>query len=546
MSVAAASLAPTRAPLRHFAADKPLLRFITCGSVDDGKSTLIGRLLYDADLAADDLLATLETDSRKHGTQGEDLDFALLVDGLAAEREQGITIDVAYRYFATDKRKFIVADTPGHEQYTRNMAVGASTADLAILLVDARKGILPQTRRHSVITSMFGVRHVIVAVNKMDLVGYSEDVFRKIENDFRDFAKHLRFATIYVAPLVAKDGDNLVNASTQMSWHDGPPLLSYLESVAVEDTTRIQPFRYPVQWVNRPNLDFRGFSGFIAGGNIRPGDIVRILPAGRDTRIARIVTYDGDLDSGVSGQSVTLTLAEEIDVSRGDLLCSPVSPAKVGDRLEAKMLWLVREPLAIGKSYLLKIGAKITPAQITAVDARIEIESGLAAPVSPGTVLAFNEIGEARLSLETLVACDPFPENRDTGGFILIDRITNETVAVGMIKTVAASAGRAAPALTDLSYASMEGVSATPATAKSEKAGQLKRTALFALAGGVLALALVYAFTGDLTLSTQIGAADAFALAALLHLLRPWLLQANAPNVTPQDTETPPFEGEGL
>jgi bifunctional enzyme CysN/CysC/sulfate adenylyltransferase subunit 1 len=546
MSDSAASLAPTRAPLRHFASDKPLLRFITCGSVDDGKSTLIGRLLYDADLAADDLLATLETDSRKHGTQGEDLDFALLVDGLAAEREQGITIDVAYRYFATDKRKFIVADTPGHEQYTRNMAVGASTADLAILLVDARKGILPQTRRHSVITSMFGVRHVVVAVNKMDLVDYSEDVFRKIENDFREFAKNLRFASIYVAPLVAKDGDNLVNASNHMPWHDGPPLLSYLEGVAVEDTTRIQPFRYPVQWVNRPNLDFRGFSGFIAGGNIQPGDIVRILPAGRDTRIARIVTRDGDLESGVSGQSVTLTLAEEIDVSRGDLLCSPVSPAKVGDRLEAKMLWLVREPLAIGKSYLLKIGAKVTPAQIAAIDSRIEIETGLAAPVTGGAVLAFNEIGEARLSLETLVACDPFVENRDTGGFILIDRITNETVAVGMVKTVAASAGRAAPALTDLSYASMEGVGAATSTATTATPGQTARTALFALAGGAIAGALVYAFAGDATLSAKIGAADALALAALLHLLRPWLVQPRDEAAPSRDNASAPFEGDGL
>ncbi|MGE5387394.1 MAG: sulfate adenylyltransferase subunit 1, partial [Hyphomicrobiales bacterium] len=257
----------TRAP-----ADKPLLRFITCGSVDDGKSTLIGRLLYDADLAPDDLIAALETDSKKHGTQGDDLDFALLVDGLAAEREQGITIDVAYRYFATDRRKFIVADTPGHEQYTRNMAVGASTADLAILLVDARKGILPQTRRHSVITSMFGVRHVVVAVNKMDLVDYSEATFRRIEADFREFAKHLRFASIYVLPLVAKDGDNLVHGATSMPWHHGPPLLTYLEGVAIEDVMRIAPFRMPVQWVNRPNLDFRGFSGFISGGNIRPGD----------------------------------------------------------------------------------------------------------------------------------------------------------------------------------------------------------------------------------------------------------------------------------
>jgi bifunctional enzyme CysN/CysC/sulfate adenylyltransferase subunit 1 len=520
-----------------------LLRFITCGSVDDGKSTLIGRLLYDADLAADDMLATLESDSRKHGTQGEELDFALLVDGLAAEREQGITIDVAYRYFATDKRKFIVADTPGHEQYTRNMAVGASTADVAILLVDARKGILPQTRRHSVITSMFGVRHVVVAVNKMDLVDYSEEVFRKIEQDFRDFAKHLRFTSIYVAPMVAKDGDNLVHGSTKMPWHKGPPLLAYLEGVAVEDTTRIAPFRYPVQWVNRPNLDFRGFSGFISGGNIRPGDIVRILPAGRDTRVARVVTYDGDLESGVSGQSVTLTLAEEIDVSRGDMLCSPVSPAKVGDRLEAQILWLVREPLVVGKTYLLKIGAKITAATISTVDARIEIETGLAAPVEPGATLQFNEIGEASLSLETMIACDPFIDNRETGGFILIDRITNETAAVGMVKTVASSLGRSAPTLTDLSYASMEGVAA-PAAANAPASTSLGKTLAFAAAGGVATFGVVTAFGQDASLAAQIALAETGALAALHYAFEKFWRAPQAP-VAPTD-ETPPFTGEGL
>jgi bifunctional enzyme CysN/CysC/sulfate adenylyltransferase subunit 1 len=543
MSGAVATSAPSRAPLRHSGADKPLLRFITCGSVDDGKSTLIGRLLYDADLAADDMLATLESDSRKHGTQGEELDFALLVDGLAAEREQGITIDVAYRYFATDKRKFIVADTPGHEQYTRNMAVGASTADVAILLVDARKGILPQTRRHSVITSMFGVRHVVVAVNKMDLVDYSEEVFRKIEQDFRDFAKHLRFTSIYVAPMVAKDGDNLVHGSTKMPWHKGPPLLTYLEGVAVEDTTRIAPFRYPVQWVNRPNLDFRGFSGFISGGNIRPGDIVRILPAGRDTRVARVVTYDGDLESGVSGQSVTLTLAEEIDVSRGDMLCSPVSPAKVGDRLEAQILWLVREPLVVDKTYLLKIGAKITAATISAVNARIEIETGLAAPLEPGATLQFNEIGEASLSLETMIACDPFIDNRETGGFILIDRITNETAAVGMVKTVASSLGRSAPTLTDLSYASMEGVAA-PIAASAPTTTSLGKTLAFAAAGGITTFGVVAAFGQDAGLAAQIALAETGAL-AVLHYVFEKFWRAPQPPVAPTD-ETPPFTGEGL
>ena len=423
--------APTPETTSHRpAAEKPLLRFITCGSVDDGKSTLIGRMLYDAGLAQDDLLETLEKDSKKHGTQGEELDFALLVDGLAAEREQGITIDVAYRYFATDKRKFIVADTPGHEQYTRNMATGASTADLAVLLVDARKGILAQTQRHSVIVSMLGVRHVVVAVNKMDLVDYREEVFRQIEKDFRAFAEHLRFVSIYVLPLVAKDGDNLVKAGAKMAWFDGPPLLAYLESVALEDGSIIAPFRYPVQWVNRPSHDFRGFSGFICGGNVQPGDIVRILPLGRDTQVARIVTADGDLKSAVCGQSVTLTLTEEIDISRGDLLCSPVSPAKVGDRLQAKLLWLVREPLTLGKSYLLKIGAKTTPASVTELKHRLDVNNfdKLAAKE-----LDLNEVGFCNIATTMAVAFDPYADNRDTGGFILIDRATNETAAAGMI-----------------------------------------------------------------------------------------------------------------
>ena len=509
--------APASAVTRS-AAEKPLLRFITCGSVDDGKSTLIGRLLYDAELAADDLIAALEADSKKHGTQGDDLDFALLVDGLAAEREQGITIDVAYRYFATDKRKFIVADTPGHEQYTRNMAVGASTADLAILLVDARKGILPQTRRHSMINSMFGVRHVVVAVNKMDLVGYSEDVFRKIVADFEAFAKNLHFASIYVVPLVAKDGDNLVHGSDKMPWHKGPPLLTYLEGVAVEDVSRIGPFRMPVQWVNRPNLDFRGFSGFISGGNIRPGDIVRILPLGRDTRVSRVVTFDGDLESGVSGQSVTLTLAEEIDCSRGDMLSSPVSPAQIGDRLEAKLLWLVREPLSINKSYLLKIGAKMTPAVVSAVERRIEIETGLAAPIATGETLAFNEIGEARLSLETVVACDPYEENRETGGFILIDRITNETVAVGMVKAVSAAIRASAAPLADVSYASMEGVIPPREIARPTHGRSLLKALSWLVPAGAANFLIVKAFVGDGALAAKIVGAEMVAMFALFYL----------------------------
>jgi bifunctional enzyme CysN/CysC/sulfate adenylyltransferase subunit 1 len=509
--------APAPAVAR-LSADKPLLRFITCGSVDDGKSTLIGRLLYDANLAPDDLIAALEADSKKHGTQGDDLDFALLVDGLAAEREQGITIDVAYRYFATDKRKFIVADTPGHEQYTRNMAVGSSTADLAILLVDARKGILPQTRRHSVINAMFGVRHVVVAVNKMDLVDYSEDVFRKIVADFRAFARNLHFASIYVVPLVAKDGDNLVHDSANMPWHDGPPLLTYLEGVGIEDVMRVAPFRMPVQWVNRPNLDFRGFSGFVSGGNIRPGDLVRILPSGRDTRVSRIVTYDGDLESGVSGQSVTLTLAEEIDCSRGDLLSSPISPARVGDRLEAKLLWLVREPLTTGKSYLLKIGAKLTPAIVNSVQSRIEIESGLAAPLPAGQTLAFNEIGEAQLSLETVVACDSYAENRETGGFILIDRITNETVAVGMVKEVLAESRRPEAPLMDVSYASMEGVTEEQAVLRSLPKRSLLKAISWLVVAGLTNFVAVHAFLGDAVLSLEIAGVESIAAFALFYV----------------------------
>ncbi len=510
--------APSSEAIPHRpAAEKPLLRFITCGSVDDGKSTLIGRMLYDAGLAQDDLLATLEKDSKKHGTQGDELDFALLVDGLAAEREQGITIDVAYRYFATDKRKFIVADTPGHEQYTRNMATGASTADLAVLLVDARKGILAQTQRHSVIVSMLGVRHVVVAVNKMDLVDYREDVFRQIEKDFRAFAEHLRFLSIYVLPLVAKDGDNLVKPGAKMAWFDGPPLLAYLESVALEDGSIVAPFRYPVQWVNRPSHDFRGFSGFIYGGNVQPGDIVRILPLGRDTQVARIVTADGDLKSAVCGQSVTLTLTEEIDISRGDLLCSPVSPAKVGDRLQAKLLWLVREPLALGKSYLLKIGAKTTPASVKAVTARIEIETGLAAPLRDADeTLAFNAIGEAELLLDSVVVCDPYAENRETGGFILIDRITNETVAVGMV-TGAQNSERGAPALLEMSYSSMEGLPTPPAPLQSRRRS-LAKALSWRVLGSLLTFIVVFGFTRDVSLSLAVTATEAAAKIALYYL----------------------------
>ena len=377
------------------------------------------------------------------------------------------------------------------------MASGASTADLAVLLVDARKGILPQTQRHSVIVSMLGVRHVVVAVNKMDLVDYSEEAFRRIEADFAAFARNLRFLSVYVAPLVAKDGDNIVAKSTKMSWHEGPPLLAYLEQVALEDSLIVAPFRYPVQWVNRPSHDFRGFSGYICGGNVRPGDIVRILPSGRETRVARIVTADGDLDRAMTGQSVTLTLTEEIDVSRGDVLCSPVSPAKTGDSLKAKLLWLVTEPLVVGKSYLLKIGAKTTPASVKAVTARVDIETGLAVPLSEAdATLSFNAIGEAELRLDALVVCDAYVENRAMGGFILIDRITYETVGVGLV-TEATSPPRGATALLEASYASMEGLPIPSAQDRPTRWRSLAKALSWRILGGALTFAIVYAFTKD-------------------------------------------------
>ncbi len=517
---------PVQASSRRTLAEKPLLRFITCGSVDDGKSTLIGRLLYDAGLAPDDLIETLEKDSKKHGTQGEALDFALLVDGLAAEREQGITIDVAYRYFATEKRKFIVADTPGHEQYTRNMATGASTAELAVLLIDARRGVLSQTRRHAVIVSMLGVRHVALAINKMDLVGYDEATFRRIEAEFRDFARHLRFLSIEAFPLVAKDGDNLVHQSPHMPWRDGLPLLAYLESVEVDRGALVQPFRFPVQWVNRPSHDFRGFSGFVCGGNVRPGDVVRILPIGRDTKIARVVGGDGDLDSAAAGQSATLTLSEEIDVSRGDMLVSPASPAKVGDRLKARLLWLVREPLLCQKSYSLKLATRTVPATVKAVTARVEIETGLSAPLTEeGETLAFNAIGEAEIELAQPIVCDRYVENRETGGFILIDRVTNETVAVGLV-TEAETAAKSGASFLEASYSSMEGLPPPSATVATRRTSVLKTLTWRAL-GSVLTFAIVLAFTRDLGLSLAITATEALAKVGLYYLHeRAWTRRA--------------------
>jgi bifunctional enzyme CysN/CysC len=408
-----------------------LLRFLTCGSVDDGKSTLIGRLLYDSKLILDDQLASLERDSVRHGTTGEDLDLALLVDGLEAERQQGITIDVAYRFFTTDRRAFIVADTPGHEQYTRNMATGASNADLAVILIDARKGVLTQTKRHSYICSLLGVRYLVLAVNKIDLVNYDQAVFDKIVADYRDFAKSLGFSNITPVPMSARHGDNVTLRSTHTHWYAGPTLLEHLETIDVESDVTKKPFRLPVQWVNRPNLDFRGFSGTVASGTIRPGDKVVVAASGRSTSVARIVTYDGDLPEARAGQAVTLTLSDEVDIARGDLLVPPTARPEVADQFAAHVIWMGDEPLLPGRPYLMRIGTRYVPVKVTSLKHKVDVDTleHLAA-----RTLSLNEIGECNLSTASPVAFDAYSENRETGAFILIDRYSNATVGAGMIE----------------------------------------------------------------------------------------------------------------
>jgi bifunctional enzyme CysN/CysC len=408
-----------------------LLRFITCGSVDDGKSTLIGRLLWDSQLLFDDQLAALEADSREAGTQNGALDFALLLDGLAAEREQGITIDVAYRYFATRGRKFIVADTPGHEQYTRNMATGASTADAAVILVDARKGVLTQTRRHSYILSLLGIPHVSLAVNKIDLVAYSEACFREIEETYRAFAAGIGIEHVRCIPVSALLGDNVVARSERTRWYTGPTLLDYLERVEV-DQQRMErrPFQLPVQLVQRPEPDFRGFAGTITSGKVRPGDRVRVLPSGRRTAVERIVTYDGDLDVAVAGEAITLTLVDDVDVSRGDVLADAAAPSEVADQFEATIVWMSEEPMLPGRSYLMRLGPKLATATVAPLKYKVVVDSfeHVAA-----TRLGLNEIGVCALELDRPIAFEAYKQSRDGGGFILVDRITNDTVGAGMI-----------------------------------------------------------------------------------------------------------------
>jgi bifunctional enzyme CysN/CysC len=409
---------------------KSLLRFITCGSVDDGKSTLIGRLLYESQMVFDDQLAQFAADSRKLGTRGGELDFALLVDGLAAEREQGITIDVAYRFFATARRKFIVADTPGHEQYTRNMVTGASTADLAVILIDARKGVLTQTRRHSFLVQLLGITRVVLAVNKMDLVGYQRATFETIVADYRAFAARIGINDITAIPVVAVHGDNVTARGGNMPWYSGATLLEHLESVAVDAAVTARPFRMPVQWVNRPHGDFRGFAGLIASGRIATGERVRVLPSGRESRVARILTADGDLDAALAGQSVTLTLAGEVDVSRGDVLAVADDPPQVADQFEATIVWLHEEPMLQGRAYLMKTGSRTVSATIAPLKHRVNVNT---LEHEPAERLELNDIGVCELELDRAIAFEPYAANRTLGGFILIDRLSNNTVGAGLI-----------------------------------------------------------------------------------------------------------------
>ena len=411
---------------------KGLLRFITCGSVDDGKSTLIGRLLYDSKMIFEDQLAALEADSRRHGTQGQEIDFALLVDGLAAEREQGITIDVAYRFFATDKRKFIVADAPGHEQYTRNMVTGASTADLAVILIDARKGVLTQTRRHSYLAHLLGIRNVVLAVNKMDLVGYDRARFDEIVADYRAFADELGLDEFTAIPISGLRGDNIAAPSPAMPWYEGPTFIRHLEEVPLdEEALQRSPFRLPVQWVNRPSHEFRGFCGLIAGGTVHPGDSVRVLPSGRLSTVARIVTLDGDLDRAVAGQSVTLVLADELDCSRGDVIAAADSPLEVSDQFEAALVWMDEEAMLPGRSYWLKMGTSTAGASVTDIKHQVNVNT---LEEMPARQLELNGIALVNIALDRPQPFAPFEENRDLGGFILVDRLSNATVGAGMIR----------------------------------------------------------------------------------------------------------------
>lgn len=461
--------------------NKSLLRFITCGSVDDGKSTLIGRMLYDSKMIFEDQLDALEADSKRVGTQGEKIDFALLVDGLAAEREQGITIDVAYRFFSTEKRKFIVADTPGHVQYTRNMATGASTADLAILLIDARRGILEQTRRHAFIATSLGIKKLVLAINKMDLMGYNQTVFDDIESDFIEFAEELAAGIeIQAIPMSALEGTNITTKSEETPWYSGPSLMEYLETVPVDDLRLSAPFRLPVQYVNRPNLDFRGFSGQIPSGSIRVGDRVKTMPSARETTVTRILSGDKDIDHAVAGQSVTVCFADEVDTSRGDLICAAASPAEVADQFQARILWMSEDKMLPGRRYLMKIGSKTVTAQIN--DAKYKIDM-VDLQDRPTKDLGLNEVGVCTLSLDQAVPFDAYDQIRETGGFILIDRLTNNTVGMGLIDFALRRAG-------NIHWQSIDVNKASHSTQKGQKPAVLWFTGLSGSGKSTIANAL--------------------------------------------------------
>lgn len=411
--------------------NKSLLRFITCGSVDDGKSTLIGRLLYDSKMIFEDQLAQLEADSKKVGTQGQDIDFALLVDGLAAEREQGITIDVAYRFFATEKRKFIVADTPGHEQYTRNMVTGASTADLAVILIDARKGVLTQTRRHSYLANLIGIKNIVLAVNKMDLVDYDQGTFDSIVQDYTSFAREIGITDFVAIPISGFKGDNITGPSENTTWYSGPSLMNHLETVELnQNADQEQSFRMPVQWVNRPNLDFRGFAGKIAAGVVKPGDEVRILPSGKTSHVDRIVTFDGDKEAAFAGESVTLTLKDEVDCSRGQIIADAKAPLEVADQFESTIVWMDEEEMIPGRAYVLKMGAQTVSATVSQPKYQVNVNT---LEQTAAKTLDLNAIGIANITTDRSIPFAPYTENRELGGFILVDKMTNATVAAGMI-----------------------------------------------------------------------------------------------------------------
>ncbi len=510
--------------------DRPsTLRLVTCGSVDDGKSTLIGRLLYESNVLLEDQVAALESDSRKLGTQGGALDLALLVDGLSAEREQGITIDVAHRFFATKRRSFIVADAPGHEQFNRNMATAASMADLAVILVDARKGVLTQTRRHSLVVAMLGVRHVVLAVNKMDLVGFSQAAFERIEAAYRAFAAPLGFAEIRCIPVSALNGDNVVSASRNTAWYRGPTLIDHLEAIEVEADLRQKPFRLPVQWVNRPNAEFRGYAGLVASGTLWRGDRVRVLPSGWESRVKRIVTFDGDLDAAVAGQSVTVVLEDEIDVSRGDLLCAAAEPAGLADRLVAKILWMGEEALRPGQSYLVKIGTKVLSATVSAPHYSIDVNT---LDRRAASTLRINEVGVCTVELDRQVAFDPYVENRETGGFILIDCMTDNTIGLGLVEAaledrVAANANAdAAPHRAGRhdetggasQAVSPRGVRADWRTRPHERGWRsLGKAVSWRALGTIDTLILAYIFTGDVAISLSIGMTELTTKTALYY-----------------------------